>query len=124
MLATSFIAFALAALGAHAQLIIHTPGAGLTECQNFQLSWEGNIGPVQILVYPGGVTAGQPLETLPTVASGTTITWLADVPHGVTYTFVLVDLTTGVTAFSAPALVAANPSNDTSCLGKNVGSSA
>ncbi|KZV88677.1 hypothetical protein EXIGLDRAFT_839047 [Exidia glandulosa HHB12029] len=119
MFAVSFIALALAVLGAHAQLIMHTPGAGLIECQDPQLSWEGNIGPVQILVFPGGVTAGPPPETLPPVPSGTTTTWLVEVPNGISITFALHDLTTGQTVFSAPALVAANPDGDTSCLGKN-----
>lgn len=52
MFAASFVALALAAVGAHAQLQLNTPGAGLTECQNFQFSWQGNTGPVQILCVP------------------------------------------------------------------------
>ncbi|KZV90543.1 hypothetical protein EXIGLDRAFT_720240 [Exidia glandulosa HHB12029] len=120
MFAASLVALALAAVGAHAQTFqLHTPGAGLTECQKFQLSWEGNPGPVQILVYPAGVSSGEPLETLPTVQSGTTTTWLVDQPGGVSYTFVAIDLVNGATSPTAPALVQVNPSGDKTCLGKN-----
>jgi len=47
MLAASLLAVALAVVGANAQLTINTP-VGLVTCQNSQLSWTGNTGPVQI----------------------------------------------------------------------------
>ncbi|KZV88652.1 hypothetical protein EXIGLDRAFT_839110 [Exidia glandulosa HHB12029] len=94
----------------------NTPGPNtLVECQPAQLSWGFSEGPVQILVYPGGVTSGTPLETLPTVSSGTTVTWHVDLPAGVEYTLGMRDLATGDTSFTAPAFVSPNPQGDTSC---------
>ncbi|KZV82488.1 hypothetical protein EXIGLDRAFT_341782 [Exidia glandulosa HHB12029] len=98
----------------------NTPGLNtLVECQPAQLSWGDSEGPVQILVYPGGVSSGTPLETLPTVSSGSTVTWLVDLPAGVEYTLGMRDLATGETSFTAPAFVSPNPQGDTSCEGKN-----
>ncbi|KZV97907.1 hypothetical protein EXIGLDRAFT_832523 [Exidia glandulosa HHB12029] len=97
----------------------HTP-LGLIECQISELSWEGAVGQVQVLVFPGGIESGSPLENLPAVASGIdSVAWLVDQPAGVEYTFVMVDFTTGQVASTAPSLVSANPSGDTSCEGKN-----
>jgi hypothetical protein len=117
MLTVSLIAVALAAVGANAQLTMNTP-TGLIACQNSQLTWSGNTGPVQITVHPGGTT-DPTLETLPQVASGNSVTWLVDQPSGVSYTFVIKDLTTGETKPSGQAPVGPNPNNDNACIGKN-----
>ncbi|KZV97911.1 hypothetical protein EXIGLDRAFT_729430 [Exidia glandulosa HHB12029] len=104
-------------LSANALFQAHTP-IGLIECELSQLSWEGSEGPVQVQVFPAGNESASPLETLPTVAGGSVVTWLVDVPAGVQYSFGMGD-STGVTVFTGSALVGANPSGDTSCEGKN-----
>ncbi|KZV97902.1 hypothetical protein EXIGLDRAFT_832521 [Exidia glandulosa HHB12029] len=100
------------------QLILHQPGP-LVECQTSQFSWEGNVGDTGILIYPGTLTEGGPLEFLPIVpAALTTTTWLVDQCGGFDCTFLLHDISTGASS-AVHVSVAPNPDGDTSCDGKD-----
>jgi len=107
---------ALLALGVNAQLMINTP-SGVTQCQNSQLTWSGTTDPVQISVLPGGQISAQPLELLPSVASGNAQTWLCDIQANIQVTFAIRDVNTGQVAYSGLVTILAG-SNST-CIGKN-----
>jgi len=98
------------ALAAPAQMTINTP-ANVIECQPVQLTWVGGTPPYYLSLVPGNQPFAPQLRRFPS-QSGTSYTWIADLPANTDFNLMLRD-STGAEAYSA--LVTEQAGGDTSC---------
>jgi len=114
---TLFITLAIQAV--FAEFSITNPS--LTQCQDAKITWQATSGPYSVIVVPSNDECGNPLADLGD-HSGTSMTW-NKVPL-MAGTSVVVEVTdnNGDEAWSGAITVL--PSEDTSCLPKNLQASA
>jgi len=112
-----FLALAAAALAvlapafAQDKLQVDTV-AGINQCQPVLFTWHGGQGPYFLSLLPAAQPSAPALKQFPQ-QTGTSFTWLVDLPTGSTFTISLKD-STGATAFSDIETV--NAGGDATCL--------
>ncbi|TCD60481.1 hypothetical protein EIP91_010029 [Steccherinum ochraceum] len=113
-----FLALSAAAFAAVAPALAQTAQAqvdtvtGVTQCQPILFTWHGGTGPYFLSLIPAAQPSAPAIKTFPQ-QTGTSFTWLVDLPAQSTFTIALKDQT-GATSFSD--IVTINNSTDTSCL--------
>ncbi|KAJ1307830.1 hypothetical protein OPQ81_001912 [Rhizoctonia solani] len=107
-----FVAFFVAVL-AQSDPSIVTP-ASLVQCQPALISWTASNSPVFLSLIPGGQPGAAPLKDFGK-QSGTSMTWVVDIPAGTSITCQLRDAL-GVVAYSAPVTIQSG--YESSCVNK------
>ncbi|KAF9476681.1 hypothetical protein BDN70DRAFT_811864 [Pholiota conissans] len=78
-------------------LTINTP-TSVVQCQPQLLSWSGGAPPYYLSIIPGGQASAAPLKSFDT-QTGSSLTWIVDLPSGTSITCALKD-STGATAYT------------------------
>ncbi|GJE96615.1 hypothetical protein PsYK624_128140 [Phanerochaete sordida] len=64
---------------------------GVVECEPILISWTGGTAPFYVSLIPAGQPAAAPLKQFPVVQSGSSFTWIVDLPAGTAFTTELKD---------------------------------
>jgi len=97
------------------QLTVSSPSS-VVECEPVQLSWNGGTAPYFLSLIPGGQASAPAIKQFPT-QSGTSYTWLADLPSGTTFTISLKD-SSGSQQYSS--IITIQNGTSTSCVNTSV----
>ncbi|CAE6384924.1 unnamed protein product [Rhizoctonia solani] len=108
-----FLALTALILGVQADPTINTP-ASLVQCQPALITWSAVNSPIWLSIIPGGNPGATPIADFGKL-SGTSFTWIVDIPHGTSVTCQLRDAA-GAVAYSAPLTIQTSP--DSSCIHK------